>query len=240
MKGDIFKEEWFRFYDTPPNWDACDYRVGCDPAATGRKTTSDFWTTLVGARLRQPEGGYTRDIYLKEVWRSRCTKQEYLDHLRRLNEVYQPQAVLLENVAAQEYLAQDAEASMPVRRVERTKDKVSRAYWLQPSFDLPPRIVPLLEFHPASGLRPETWSTRTCITELHFGPRPQEGPCLGSGSRKSRLRGPPFERRCLHDVSSRWLGKSRLEDQKGHSRGGGRLVSCHQRRAPGSHWLPGA
>ena len=43
--------------------------------------------------------------------------------------------MLIETVAAQEYLAQDAEKLMPVRRVERTKDKISRAYWLQPFFE---------------------------------------------------------------------------------------------------------
>ena len=37
----------------------------------------------------------------------------------------------MESVAAQEYLAQGLERHMPVRRVERTRDKVSRAYQLQ-------------------------------------------------------------------------------------------------------------
>ena len=36
-----------------------------------------------------------------------------------------------ETVASQEYLAQDAEKHMPVQRVDRTTDKVARAYWLQ-------------------------------------------------------------------------------------------------------------
>ncbi len=38
-------------------------------------------------------------------------------------------------MAAQEYLAQDAERYMPVERVERTKDKIARAYWLQAFFE---------------------------------------------------------------------------------------------------------
>jgi predicted phage terminase large subunit-like protein len=52
-----------------------------------------------------------------------------------MNERYNPQRVLIETVAAQEYLAQDAEGFMPVTRVDRKKDKVSRAYWLQPFFE---------------------------------------------------------------------------------------------------------
>jgi len=43
--------------------------------------------------------------------------------------------VVIETVAAQEYLAQDAEKFMPVKRVERTKDKIARAYWLQAYFE---------------------------------------------------------------------------------------------------------
>jgi predicted phage terminase large subunit-like protein len=52
-----------------------------------------------------------------------------------MNERYNPQRVLIETVAAQEYLAQDAECFMPVTRVDRKKDKVSRAYWLQSFFE---------------------------------------------------------------------------------------------------------
>jgi hypothetical protein len=52
-----------------------------------------------------------------------------------MNERYRPLEVLIETVASQEYLPQDAERYMPVRRVDRTKDKVSRAYWLQPFFE---------------------------------------------------------------------------------------------------------
>jgi predicted phage terminase large subunit-like protein len=58
-----------------------------------------------------------------------------LNRLRAFYEKYQPRTVAIEDVAAQEYFAQDAERFMPVRRVPRTKDKVARAYWLQPFFE---------------------------------------------------------------------------------------------------------
>ncbi len=142
MKGHIFREEWFRTYDTEPDWSACEFWVGCDPAATradvllsGRKASTDYWTIVVGARKREGEEEYGREFYVREVWRARCTKQEYIDQLRRINDRYRPQRVFIETVAAQEYLAQDAEKFMPVKRVERTKDKVSRAYWLQAYFE---------------------------------------------------------------------------------------------------------
>ncbi|MFN8180153.1 MAG: phage terminase large subunit [bacterium] len=139
MKGNIFREEWFRFYEQPLDPAGFDYWIGCDPAATradvlGKASTSDYWTAVVGARERK-DGDYARETYVIEVWRGRCTKQEYVDKLRVLNERYRPIEVLVETVAAQEFLAQDLERLMPVRRVERLTDKVSRAYRLQAYFE---------------------------------------------------------------------------------------------------------
>jgi predicted phage terminase large subunit-like protein len=142
MKGHIFKEEWFRYYDKEPDWDSMSFFVGCDPAATKRDSVlssqsanTDWWTIVVGAREVDDDRDCKSDIYLKEVWRGRCTKEEYLTKLREVNEHYQPVSVVIETVAAQEYLAQDAERFMPVRRVNRTTDKVARAYWLQAFFE---------------------------------------------------------------------------------------------------------
>ncbi len=141
MKGHIFKEEWFRFYEEEPDWDTVDFFIGCDPAATKRdallgrgKSDTDWWTIVVGGRPKNDDRDRSR-VYLKEVWRGRCTKEEYLRKLRDLNEYYKPLRVMMETVAAQEYLAQDAERYMPVERIERTKDKVARAYWLQAFFE---------------------------------------------------------------------------------------------------------
>ncbi len=142
MKGHIFKEEWFRYYDKEPEWDSMSFFVGCDPAATkreavlsSRSANTDWWTIVVGAREIDDDRDPKSDIYLKEVWRGRCTKEEYLTKLREVNDHYQPVSVVIETVAAQEYLAQDAERFMPVRRVNRTTDKVARAYWLQAFFE---------------------------------------------------------------------------------------------------------
>jgi len=142
MKGHIFKEEWFRFYATEPDWDSLRFFIGCDPAATKRaallsanKASTDWWTIVVGARGVDEDGDYQSEIYVKELWRGRCTKEEYLTKLKALNQHYKPICVAIESVAAQEYLAQDAEKHMPVRRVERTTDKVARAYWLQAFFE---------------------------------------------------------------------------------------------------------
>ena len=137
MKGDIFREAWFRYYEEPPDWSECEHWIGCDPAATkaevvlsGRKAETDWWTIVVGARRREnsKDSEYGREVYVREVWRGRVTKQEYLDRLKAMNERYKPRDVVVESVAAQEYLAQDLEKLMPVHRLERTKDKVSRAY----------------------------------------------------------------------------------------------------------------
>jgi predicted phage terminase large subunit-like protein len=49
---------------------------------------------------------------------------------------------MIETVAAQESLAQDEEKHMPVKRMERTKDKVARAYWLQAYFENGQILIP--------------------------------------------------------------------------------------------------
>jgi predicted phage terminase large subunit-like protein len=132
-----------------PDWSKMDFFIGCDPAATsrealvqGKKAETDWWTIVVGAREKSPCGEPTSEIYLKELWRGRCTKQEYLDALRGFNERYKPLRVVIETVAAQEYLAQDAERWMPVTRLKRTTDKVARAYWLQPFFENAQIVLP--------------------------------------------------------------------------------------------------
>jgi predicted phage terminase large subunit-like protein len=150
MKGHIFKEEWLHYYDADPEWDGMDFFVGCDPAATRRdtalsksKSDSDWWTIVVGARKWDRQNWKSASpIYLKEVWRARCSKEEYLNKLRVVNDHYKPRSVTIETVAAQEYLAQDAERFMPVRRVNRTTDKIARAYWLQAYFENEQIILP--------------------------------------------------------------------------------------------------
>jgi predicted phage terminase large subunit-like protein len=148
MKGHNFKEEWFQFYNVEPNWEEMHFFVGCDPAATTKdallsktKANTDWWTIVVGGR--PIKGGiYASEVYLRDVWRSSCTKEEYLERLKRFNEKYKPLKVLIETVAAQEYLAQDAEKHMPVERLERTTDKVARAYWLQAFFENGQILIP--------------------------------------------------------------------------------------------------
>jgi predicted phage terminase large subunit-like protein len=142
MKGHIFREEWFRFYEQEPDWSTMRFFIGCDPAATkreamlsARKADTDWWTIVVGGRPRNAEGEYGEKVYVRDIWRARCTKDEYLQKLRAMNEQYRPIAVMIETVAAQEYLAQDAEKYMPVRRIQRSTDKIARAYWLQAFFE---------------------------------------------------------------------------------------------------------
>ena len=141
MKGHIFKENWFRFYDEQPDWEKIHHFIGCDPAATKReallsksKATTDYWTIVVGGRQYKSRK-YSSEIYVREVWRARCTKDEYLEKLKELNKRYKPLKVMIETVACQEFLAQDAEKFMPVRRVNRTTDKIARAYWAQSFFE---------------------------------------------------------------------------------------------------------
>ncbi|MGQ0723262.1 MAG: phage terminase large subunit family protein [Candidatus Eiseniibacteriota bacterium] len=144
MKGDIFREAWFRYYEEQQEWELFEHWIGCDPAATkaevvlsGRKAETDWWTIVVGARRKEEDasGGLGREVFIREVWRGRVAKQEYVNRLVAMNERYQPRRVIVEDVAAQEYLAQDLEKLMSVKRLKRTKDKVSRAYDLQGYFE---------------------------------------------------------------------------------------------------------
>jgi predicted phage terminase large subunit-like protein len=141
MRGSIFKEEWFRFYDEQPDWEKVHNFIGCDPAATKReallsrnKANTDWWTIVVGGRIYKSRK-YSSEIYVREVWRARCSKDTYLEKLKEMNNRYKPLKVMIETVAAQEYLAVDAEKFMPVKRVERKIDKVARAYWTQAFFE---------------------------------------------------------------------------------------------------------
>ena len=141
MRGNIFRQEWFRYYNTEPDWSKMQHFIGCDPAATKRdalvsedRPHGDWWTICVGASQSVYQNA-SGDIHVRELWRDRCTKDAYLKKLVELNKKYRPTAVGIEAVAAQEYLVQDAERLMPVRRIDRTVDKVARAYWLQPLFE---------------------------------------------------------------------------------------------------------
>jgi predicted phage terminase large subunit-like protein len=143
MEGDIFKREWIQRYPDDTNFDNHEVWVGCDPAATkqsvltrGDKVKTDYWTICVASRWRCPEtGNLSPEIFIRYLWRDHVTKAAYLSQLISVYEVYAPQVVAIESNAAQEYLIQDAMAHMPVRRIERVNDKVSRAYGIQAFFE---------------------------------------------------------------------------------------------------------
>lgn len=154
MKGSIFREAWFREWSRPPTWtdddgvqhvgwEKCDSWVGCDPAATkaniiltGRKAESDWWTIAVCSRAYdEDEGDYGREVFFRYLWRGRVTKDDYVRRVAAVYARFNPVIVAVEDVAAQEYLCQDLEKVVPVRRVSRPNDKVSRAYGLQAFFE---------------------------------------------------------------------------------------------------------
>lgn len=148
MRGAIFREEWIQWWEKPPvrdgiEWGRFDTWVGCDPAATkkdvalsGRKASTDWWTIAVCSRERlEDDDGYGAAFFFRYFWRGRVTKADYIARVREVAARFSPVAVGVESNAAQEYLAQDLERFVPVRRINRTQDKVSRAYGLQPFFE---------------------------------------------------------------------------------------------------------
>ena len=152
MKGQMFQESWFRYWKRPPEWtdddgkkhrsfENSDAWIGGDPAATKKeviltvsKADTDWWTFAVASRHYDGED-YAPEFYFRKIWRGRVTKRDYLDRIVRTFREYDCVLCAMEDVAAQEHLCQDLEAHIPVRRVKRTVDKVSRAFSLQPYFE---------------------------------------------------------------------------------------------------------
>ncbi|MDP3939889.1 MAG: phage terminase large subunit [Deltaproteobacteria bacterium] len=142
MKGSIFREEWIQFYQEKVFFPIADMFVGCDPAATreealirGGKIETDYWAIVVGGRERDFEGNQVGPVYVTHVWRGRVTKQEYVNKLMEIHTLIPSAQILVESTGAQEYLIQDLRRHMSVKGITRTKDKVSRAYWLQSHFE---------------------------------------------------------------------------------------------------------
>lgn len=163
MKGQIFKEEWFRFYDAAPRsldpddrprvvdgrelgpWESFSGWIGCDPAATkkdivltARKADTDYWTIAVAYREIDAGGEWGSRLYFRYLWRARCSKDQYVRKLQQVYDEMVPQVEVagVEDVAAQEYLVQDVmKAGLAVRRIGRSTDKVSRAYRAQAYFE---------------------------------------------------------------------------------------------------------
>lgn len=101
-------------------------RASSFEASTRPSELTDFLTKVVRALHRRHSRVRARRVS-EDLWRGRCTKQEYVDELRRKVERYRPQRVMIESVAAQEYLPLDVEKFAAFDRAERTEDKVSRA-----------------------------------------------------------------------------------------------------------------
>lgn len=159
LKGRIILEQWIRRYNPGSvDWSDFDFFLGGDPAATkeqviarGDEGNSDHWTIVIIARKRDDENpedppdlssieldssdGYGREIYVRDFWRGRVTKDDYLKKLREFDLKYHPVRSGLETTAAQVFIAQDAEKFMPITQVERHKDKIARAYRIQPFFE---------------------------------------------------------------------------------------------------------
>lgn len=144
--GLVFLDEWFSYYGgltrVQPEWSSMNHFIAGDPAATKREAVvsgdelkTDWWTIVVGATPKGVSAVDAVNVYVREAWRGRVTKDAYVRKFRELYEKYKPIAAGIESTAAQEYLAQDLERYMPVRRAERTTDKIARAYWLQPFFE---------------------------------------------------------------------------------------------------------
>lgn len=169
MKGQIFRGDWFRYWERPPlgkngvPWEDCACWIGCDPAATKKdvlltatKADTDWWTFAVAYRQVLEGGGLGPDFFFRYAWRGRVSKAAYVKELERAVARFRPRHVAVESVAAQEHLAQDLEAKMAVRRVERSTDKVSRAYGLQPFFENRQIVFPSPEVQDRCGGR-EVW-----------------------------------------------------------------------------------
>jgi predicted phage terminase large subunit-like protein len=180
MLGRIIRREWLRYYAEPPvaldergeprrhddgrqfaPWEGFTHRFATDFAATkadfgdSRGAKSDWWTIVLLAREMSPDGeSHDERIFLRWAWRGRVTKARYLARLVSAFREFQPSAVEVgcEKVAAQEHIIQDIQrAGLPVRRVLRTKDKISRCLGVQPYFENGQVQLPARELWDAHG-----------------------------------------------------------------------------------------
>ncbi len=133
MKGAIFKPNWIQAWQNLPSRDDC--IIGID-LAISRETHADFFAAVAIGIDR-----FSGTCYVLEMINERLPFSGQLQAVQRLYKRIDGPAtpvvqIAVENNGYQEAFAQELRRrSLPVKSVTRVRDKISRAYRLQPKIE---------------------------------------------------------------------------------------------------------
>lgn len=122
--GNIFKKDWWRFYDSatlPPRASFEKIVMSLDTAFKNREDNDFSVCTIWGVTA----SGY----YLLDMWRERALYPELKQACISLAESWKPDWVIIEDKASGQSLIQELkrDTKLPVKPIKVDKDKVSRA-----------------------------------------------------------------------------------------------------------------
>jgi predicted phage terminase large subunit-like protein len=124
QEGELFKREWWRYYDAPPafrrivqSWD-----TSFKTSASNDYSCCTTW------------GETDTGFYLLDVWKRRVEFPELKRMVQALAETYKPHAVLVEDKASGQSLIQELQrdTSLPILPVKVDADKFARAAAVTP------------------------------------------------------------------------------------------------------------
>lgn len=135
MKGEIFKYEWIKFYESV-DAKKLDVFFGVDPAI-GEKVTSDYFVLMIIGIDRE-----TGDIYVLDYVREHLTSRKQIQTILKKGVQFQAIKAGIESNVYQKALAQLVEEIstelriyLPIEQIHTSKSKESRAFLLSGLFE---------------------------------------------------------------------------------------------------------
>lgn len=128
--GALLKREWLKIED-PQSFDNLEIAMGVDPAIS-LKTMADYTAIAIVAKDKNSD-----KYYILDVSRFRGSFQTIMNEIIRKAEQYKPERVIIENVSAQDWLAQELirKTNLPVIAEHSTIDKVTRTISLRAKYE---------------------------------------------------------------------------------------------------------
>lgn len=142
--GGIFKRNHIRYFNKSGNYlqiegdnnyetidlGSCNIFISVD-LAISLSSNADYTVFVVGAV------NYKSDLFVLEVIRKRVEPSEHLEILKKLNHIYKPILIGIENVQYQSALiSMAAREGLPIKSIKPDKDKLTRALPLAAKFEL--------------------------------------------------------------------------------------------------------
>lgn len=142
QEGNIFKYEFFKFYDLLLKKDEViinrdnksikikKIHIGVDPAIS-QKDTADFTAiTILGM-------GEDNKLYVLDTIKGHWTFTQQKQKIIELDNIWNPNKIVIEDVAYQKALIQELRAigGLPIKEIRPVRDKISRAMEVSPWFE---------------------------------------------------------------------------------------------------------